>query len=120
MFKFGGAAEVTSYTERSQVPEKLMDGTYVEGLCAFFDNAQAFPMRSFLQVSGRSKMGYGGAATGCYFRILTRAIAFLHLPLGSAQVILHDRLAALLVNCQNRHVLRGKIWVFRYIRLIES
>lgn len=24
--------KVTSYTERSQVPEKLMDGTYVEGL----------------------------------------------------------------------------------------
>ena len=28
-------SQVTSYTERSQVPEKLMDGTYVEGLCAW-------------------------------------------------------------------------------------
>ena len=27
--------QVTSYTERSQVPEKLMDGTYVEGLCSW-------------------------------------------------------------------------------------
>ena len=27
--------KVTSYTERNHVPERLMDGTYVEGLCAY-------------------------------------------------------------------------------------
>lgn len=73
MFEDRGC-KVTSYTERNQVPEKLMDGTYVEGLCAWGccvtngslkiekeKNLQGMQrILSVLQVLGGCKMGHGG------------------------------------------------------------